>query len=151
MGPKTLAGCLLIAALVSAVGAAPPSGATPPGSAIIAQAKCKVPRQPCLAPIQSWYAYDGYGVGDTRLLKAKVGPKTVIGEAISTKPLAKYQITKRLFSWHSVGNTTIVAVFLVRGLGSHATYQRLRSGSHSGHAVLTAGFIPPELLLEGSR
>src|ERR1700722_8091358 len=109
-----------------------------------AQTPCKpISRhEPCLAPIQSFYAYAGEGSGDTTYIKAKAGKRKVAGEVYEETPRpGLWQVTKRTFTWHSVAGVRIVAVFVVHGgFTQPLTYQRVRSGPHSGRVTLTAVF-----------
>jgi hypothetical protein len=138
---------LTLAAVIAVMGLA--ASAT----AAAGNAACKpiFRTEPCLAPIQTGYAYDGRGGGDLSYIWAKPGPLTVVGEGTTNtpRPGTPYRITKRTFTWHSKENIEIVAVFVVQGLEPHMHYQRLPSGEHGGHATLTSGLIPPRLLLEG--
>ena len=111
--------------------------------------------EPCLAPIQSVYAYAGEGSGDVTYIHARAGKETVVGEVFESSPFpGMYQVTKRTFSWHAVAGVAIVAVFVETGGGIHPfVYRRVPSGTHSGHATLTAirENKVPLLLLEGRR
>ena len=110
---------------------------------------------PCLGPIESSYAYNGYGSDQTSKLWAKPGPTEKVGERFETNPFPRdYEVTQRTFTWHSRSNIEIVAVYVIhRPLRSHPTYQRLSTGPHSGHATLTdvADQTSPLLLMEGRR
>jgi hypothetical protein len=111
--------------------------------------------EPCLAPIQSVYAYAGEGGGDTTYIKAKAGKQKVVGQVYEPTPRpGLWQVAKRTFTWHSVAGVKIVAVFVVHGGGNKPfVYQRVPSGPHSGHTTLTSIFdnTTPTLLLEGRR
>jgi hypothetical protein len=104
---------------------------------------------PCLGPIQSSYAFAGLGGGATGAIHAKAGPQEEIGKDGSGNP-----ITRRTFTWHSVGSVKIVAVYVSTeiGLTGKYRYRRIPTGSHSGHATLINRWSnSPQLLLEGSR
>jgi hypothetical protein len=144
--PRTLVACL-IAALVA--GILPTASSARPA----AQAAICVPisrGEPCLAPIQSVYAYSGLGGGAVASIHAHPGPEERIGTAADENP-----ITRRTFTWHSTSNVKIVAVFIVTPIGETGrySYRRVSTGEHSGHAALVAkGDISvPTLLLEGRR
>lgn len=152
-----LCGALLAALLFVLHVEAQKSAPTERAVAQVAQTQCKtiIRHEPCLAPIQSLYAYAGDGSGDTTYIKAKAGKQKVVGEVYESKPNpGTWQVTKRVFAWHSVPGIKIVAVYVVHGgFTKPFVYQRVRSGPHSGHTTLTAVAeqLTPALLLEGRR
>jgi hypothetical protein len=83
-------------------------------------------------------------------IHAHPGPEERIGTAADENP-----ITRRTFTWRSVADVKMTAVFIVTEIGrtGRYSYHRVPTGEHSGHAVLVAkGDISvPYLLLEGSR
>ena len=124
--------------------------------AVATQSRCKplTPSAPCVGPLQSEYAYDGYGVGNTTSIHVKAGPMTVVGKVYKSTPVPGfYQVKKRTFTWHSPASVTIVAVYIERRRGLHVSYQRISTGTHSGHTTLTLleQSIPPTLYLEGRK
>ena len=105
--------------------------------------------EPCLGPIQSGYAYDGFGGGDDTYIHAKAGPKVVVEKGGETG-----EVTERTFTWHSIPSVEMVAVFIVSKSNPDSRtfhYTRVKTGRHSGHVAMRAVFqgIPPTLLLEG--
>jgi hypothetical protein len=151
--PRTLAACLT-ACLVVLLALPTDSVARPSrATASIASTRC-VPisrGEPCLAPIQSGYAYSGRGGGAVAYIHAKPGPETEIGkEAAEGDP-----ITERTFTWHSIPGVKMVAAFIVTeiGLTGRYHYRRVPTGEHSGRAVLIDANhkSAPMLLLEGER
>ena len=134
-----LCGALLTALLLVLNGEAKTGPPTP--KAVVAQTRCQsdYPRVPCLGPIQSFYAYDGYGSDKTSYLKAKFGPTSTSGIVFKDKPKpGPYEVTHRTVTWHSAANIEIVAVYVIHGSLHGQTYQKLPTGPHSGHTTLTA-------------
>jgi hypothetical protein len=112
---------------------------------------------PCIGPIQSNYAMDGLGAGDTKLIWAKYDGRA------SRKLVPTGSLEKQPFVWHSVPSVKIVAVFIIHsGVRTVGTFQRVPTGSHSGRVTLVwlhpassdltgPNANPPRLLLEGTR
>jgi hypothetical protein len=131
---------LTIAAAMTGLPASASSGCTPISTG-----------EPCLAPIQSVYAFDGMGSGAVTYMKAHAGPEKIIEKTIRHNEAV--EVIQRTFTWHSVPSVKIVAVFIeigTRGSRKPPIYKRVPTGSHSGHAVLTfGGGHGANLLLEG--
>jgi hypothetical protein len=157
--PKALGACLLA---VMVTGLAPPVSSSRALSAAVKAVMVETfcPRAPANVPchgttIESAYAYYGYKEGDISLISVKLGPERKVGTTyVSAQPVpGMYEVIKRTFTWHSVDNVEIVAVYEVEDVGRGFRHKKLPSGKHSGHATITdaAGGSSPILLLQGRR
>jgi len=128
----------------------------------VAQSKCKLYPTPCIGPIDTVYAMDGLGGGDTKLIWATRPTKATI------RQVPKGELQKQLFVCHTAPKVTIVAVFIVHNWEPtrghvRAVHTRVPNGPHSCHVTLTwlretSGTLltgpnanPPTLALEGKR
>ncbi len=119
-------------------------------------AKCPSysPGGPCKGNLMSAYSYEGEGVQATRLLKAKFGPRKLVGTRFETLPFpGQWQVYKRTVSWTSVSGVKIVAVYEVHEVKRRFIYHKLSSSTHSGHHTLIAvrGQDPPVLVMFGEH
>lgn len=127
---------------------------SPSAAATVRCSHIAEPGEPCLGPIETAYAYDGYSEGDTSLIKASFGSNHEIGKDANKDP-----IMQRTVSWHSAPGVKIVAVFVITRTWSpklHFHYRQVPSGPHSGHVTLTARYtdgvpLPPLLAIQGER
>jgi hypothetical protein len=151
---KKLALVLCGALAMAVVAGFPATAQTNHPAARAAQRCVPIVRQaPCLGPIQSLYAFDGFGGGATSLIHAKAGPRHLLEQKVHGMELT--EVYSRTFTWHSVPGVRIVAVFAVRSHpgSTHFTYRELKTGAHSGRGTLvySKGRFNTTLLLEGSR
>ena len=127
-------------------------------SARAATAKAKCPffskGGPCLGTLMSDYSYEGEGGQSDQLMKAKFGPREVVGTRYQLEPApGQYHLTQHKVTWHSVASVEILAVYEVHEVRNGFKYHKLPSGRHRGHAKLTAweDTDPPILVLFGDR
>jgi hypothetical protein len=126
----------------------------------ITLSKCEVYPLPCIGHVLSEYNMDcdggSWSPGATKLLWAKCQGRGTIEMAPTGNP------ERQPFVWHSVPSVKIVTVFIVHNGANTNTFQRIPTGSHSGHVTLkwfkqasshrTGPDVgPPRLLLEGTR
>lgn len=161
---QTLALLVGLGTLIASGGGAPAPAAPPSPSYVTHAAQSKCPKLyllPCIGPINTIYAMDGLGGGDTKLLWATRPTKATI------RQVPKGELQKQLFVCHTAPKVKIVAVFIghnwepTRG-HVRDVHTRVPTGPHSCHVTLTwlretnSGLTgpnadPPNLILEGMR